>query len=101
MDNSPRENGRSNIFKASSNSHKLLDSYGFTDQGREWAAELNERIIGADNTMNRLLGKTPIVKIDTDPTKDVSDAEIVDDKKEPKREGGGGAVPPLRKRRRR
>lgn len=63
------ENGRSNIFKASSNSHKLLDSYGFTDQGREWAAELDERITEKDNNKKRLEGKTPIVRIDTNPTR--------------------------------
>jgi hypothetical protein len=92
------ENGRSNIFKASSNSHKLLDSYGFTDQGREWAAELDERITEKDNNKKRLEGKIPIIKIDSNPITrmskwekdDVSDAEIKDD----------GKPLPKRKRRR-
>jgi hypothetical protein len=82
---------RSQIFKESSNSHKLLDSYGFTDQGREWAAELDERIIEKDNNKKRLEGKTPIIRIDSNPHEDVSDAEIKDD----------GKPLPKRKRRRR
>lgn len=82
---------RSNIFKESSNSHKLLDSYGYTDQGREWAATLDERIIEKDNNKKRLEGKTPIIRIDSNPQEDVSDAEIKDD----------GSPLPKRKRRRR
>ena len=90
---------RSNIFKESSNSHKLLDSNGYTDQGREWAATLDERIIEKDNAKKRSEGKIPIVKIDSNPITrmskweedDVSDAEIKDD----------GKPLPKRKRRRR
>jgi len=75
-----------------------LDSYGFTDQGREWAAELDERITEKDNNKKRLEGKIPIIKIDSNPITrmskwekdDVSDAEIKDD----------GKPLPKRKRRR-
>jgi hypothetical protein len=89
---------RGQIFKESSNSHKLLDSNGFSDQGREWAGTLNERIIKSDNDKKRLEGKIPIIKIDSNPITrmskweeaDVSDAEIKDD----------GKPLPKRKRRR-
>lgn len=90
---------RGQIFKESSNSHKLLDSNGYTDQAREWAATLDERIIEKDNNKKRLEGKTPLVRVNTDPTReDLSDAEIVDDGKPLPRKGGGNP-PPRRKRR--
>ena len=67
-----------------------MDSYGFTDQGREWAAELDERITEKDNNKKRLEGKIPIIRIDSG-REDVSDAEIKDD----------GKPLPKKKRRRR
>jgi hypothetical protein len=84
------------------NSNRLYDSDGYTDRGRQWKHLLKEQITEKDNAQKRSEGKTPLIRIDSNPTRmydfsgtdDVSDAEIseIDE---------GNPLPRKRKRRRR
>lgn len=88
-----RENSENRVFKKPENpdAHlKKLDSNGYSDQARDWKFTLDERIIEQDNAKKRSQGKIPIVSINSNPSEDVSDAEIADD----------GKPLPKRKRRR-
>jgi hypothetical protein len=107
MDTPPRREGdQKRVFKESDNSHRLYDSTGHTDLSRNWKHLLKEQITEKDNAQKRSEGKTPLIRIDSNPTRmreqeenDVSDAEVVDDGKPLSRKGGGNP-PPRRKRRR-
>jgi hypothetical protein len=81
---SRRENNENRVFKKPENPDaylKKIDSDGYSDQARDWKHTLETRIIEKDNAKARSEGKTQTIRINTDPTQDLSDAEIADDGK--------------------
>lgn len=64
------------------NMGQKTDSEGNTDQVREYIAKNKEKDISEANDKQRKKGKTPVVRIDSNPNRDLlslEDAEIPDD----------------------